>query len=177
MRKKVGGFTLIEVIVGVALFSLLAVTMTTLVVSLLKSARKAEAITMVKGEGEYALAAMASLVRFASLPVCSSAGGVKSLTVQKANLDVVSYRYYATPSPSYPQHLSSESGTMVTPLTSNRVVMTECGVTPIFTCATDESFVDICFWLDTVIGLDASEKAGAAGTAGMQFGTRVFLSN
>ena len=132
---------------------------------------------MVKGEGEYALAAMASLIKFAVLPVCGSTGGVESLTVRKTNRDVINYRYYATPSPSYPQHLSSESGTMVTALTSNRVVMTGCGATPIFTCAGDGSWVDICFWLDTVTGLDASERAGGMGTAGMQFGTRVYLRN
>jgi len=175
MGKILKGFTLVEVLVGVGLFSLLAVTMTTLVTALLKSARKAEAVTLVKGEGEYALSAMVNMVRFSSLPVCSTAGGGKSLTVQKR--DSISYRYYATPSPNYPQHLSSESGTMVTPLTSNRVVMTECGVIPIFTCAADESWVDICFWLDSAVGIDSSEKAGAVGTAGMQFRTRVFLRN
>ena len=169
MKRR--GFTLVEILVSMTLFVILAVSVTALVASLLRSARKAAVLGIAKTEGEYALMAMAEMVRYAGEVVCSAAdAGGQTLEVTKQNGDIINYRYYLTPLP----RISSESGALATPLNSSRVTLTACSGTTAFTCP-DPQTVDICFWADVPGGLDVSEKVGVS--SGIQFQTKVVLRN
>lgn len=158
------GYTLIELIVGFGLFALLATTVTMLIASLLQNARKAAAVAAAKTEGEYAMAAMAEMIRYSGGMTCSA----NSLTVGE-----VTYNLYTSGADA--GRMSSESGTMIQYLTSARLTATPCGGST-FVCP-DARTVEICFWLDTTGALDASEQAGGQSSNGVQFRTRVGLRN
>jgi hypothetical protein len=154
------GLSLIEVILGLALFSVLMITANVIMVSTLRDARKAEAVAVVKQEGGYAMSLMTSAIKFAQSVSCSG----NSVTILKTD----NSNYTFTLDTANKKLISSDGA-----ITSQNVVVNpdgSCGA--VFTCGINS--VSICYNVETKTGIDASEKAG---TSGVKFQTQVSMLN
>ena len=164
------GFSLVELMIGIGLTSLLLVSVNLLFFSGIRSSRKSSAIGEVDSEGRYVLGAIMQMVRYAKkIDACSS----NSLTVRRVNNDSVTYSVSVV---SGSEKISSSSAD----LTSSRVVISQCsGGTPFFNCpilggTTDMVEVDICFQMQSRTALDVTDRAGEQG---LEFKTKVTLEN
>lgn len=71
MQKK--GFTLVETVVAIGIFAILATIGSLLLFGALRGSKKASAISLVKTEGTFALDGMTSMLRFAQeVSVCTA---------------------------------------------------------------------------------------------------------
>lgn len=146
-------FSLVEILVGMGLFAILATTTAVMLLSAMRGARKAAAINIAKNEGQYALNAMTQMARFAKLAAC----GGTTLTLTKTDDTTVNY--------------SLVLGTIASgsaDLTSQKVAVAACSPN-MFTC--DGRNVQICFNIDSATAADVTE------TAGILFKTTVVLRN
>jgi prepilin-type N-terminal cleavage/methylation domain-containing protein len=178
MRRK--GFSLIEILLGMALFAMVMSAAMSVLYSSLKSSRKAAAVTSAKAEGAYALRAMESMIRFATDIECINNNTVKVYRVKEEGeeiQDVIVYELLSnriasrsantaeTPIPtSPPRYLTSTNMTVTT---------TTCLSAAMFTCSGDA--VAICFEINNVEGMDLTDKAGVGG--GLKFQTWVTARN
>ncbi len=72
MTKPKLGFTLIETLVGVGVFAVLAAMTSIMLFAALRGARRAAAVAQVRNEGSYAMGVMSQKLRFASgVPDCT----------------------------------------------------------------------------------------------------------
>jgi prepilin-type N-terminal cleavage/methylation domain-containing protein len=147
MSKR--GFSLIEVILGLALFSILISTAMAIMFSSVRSSRKAAAVALAKTEGAYAMQAMSRMIYFAGKITC---GPSTQLTVERMNLEKITYKL-----DTFNNRLASGSSN----LTSSEVKVTQGSCPAIFTC-TNKS-VNVCFVIDNANGMDVSDKAGVNG--------------
>jgi prepilin-type N-terminal cleavage/methylation domain-containing protein len=153
MKKK--GFSLMEVLLGLALFSMAMSTATVVMYSSLRSSRKAAAIAMAKAEGAYALSAMESMIKFATDVNCPAGG--QRVDVTRLNPGPkIAYTFDSG------NHRIASNGAA---LTSNKVSVSSCGTT--FSCA--GKTVEICFEIDNAGGIDVTESAGEFGGGGIRF--------
>jgi type II secretory pathway pseudopilin PulG len=171
MRKiNIKGFSLVELLVGVGLTSLLLVSVNLLFFSGIRGSRKSSAVNEVDSEGRYALGAMQQMIRYSRLIVsCSD----NALTIRRVNGDLVTYSVDLT---SGSEKISSTSAN----LTTQRVVVSGCSV-PFFGCpvlgsTTEQIEVNICFRLQSRTALDVSDTAGESGS-GFEYKTKVVLQN
>lgn len=169
MNRK--GFSLIEVLLGVTLFALLLVATTSIMISSLRSSRKAAAIALAKTEGAYALQAMGRMIKFAN-EIKSGDCTATSLTIQRTstnqnNNEPITYSLVSS-------HLASNSGALQSSLTSGDVSVTLGGCTQVFTCDANRRSVSICFTINNVKGQDVTDNAG---TNGIMFQSMVTILN
>lgn len=146
-----------EAIVGLALFSIMMTAVTVMLVSTLRETRKATAISVIKNEGQLAMASMAQLVRFAKSASCVSGN---QLNVERQNGDMVTYLLSGG-------QIASQSSK----LTSTRLTVTGCLSGNMFSCP-DTRTVDICFTAE-----NASAGGAVTDTAGVNFEARIVLRN
>jgi prepilin-type N-terminal cleavage/methylation domain-containing protein len=162
MTKK--GFSLIEIVMGLALFSMLMVTATSIMTSTIRTSRKSAAISLAKNEGASALKAMTQMLRYASKLSC--AADSKSVQMTKSgSTDTITYVCDEVTSP---HRISSSSATMTIFLTSEDVNITN----GLFTCVGNT--VTIRYQIDNVEGVDVTDKAA---TSGLAFQTMVTVLN
>lgn len=169
------GFSLIEIIVGMALMSLLFLLVGSVLPTIFKSSRKAAAINIAKSEGAYSLKTIVNTVKFAKNIVCSS--DYLMLEVNKANLDQGVYSF-----DSANDAILFTDGTIANPgsdeffLTSDRVNVNLTGCSnKMFECTSQNKSVTICFGINNVDGLDVTDSA--ANSNGILFRTQVVLTN
>ncbi len=117
------GFTLIEVVVALGIFTVLAVVSSTLMFSILRGAKKAAAVAAVRTEGEYAMDALTSHLRFARQINSCSASQISFTSVDNTSI-TFSCQLDPTTKTNY---LADSSGR----LTSPEVTLVSCNV---FTC-------------------------------------------
>jgi prepilin-type N-terminal cleavage/methylation domain-containing protein len=149
MKKQ--GFSLIEILVGVGLFSVLTVIVTTLMISSIRTSRKAAAVAVAKNEGAYALRAMEEQIRYAADVNCTAGGN--SIDLHKIGTNQLIT--YSLDTSSH-QIASSSSH-----LTSGDVTVDQGGCPYIFDCTPNS--VSICFTVDNANGMDVTDKAGING--------------
>lgn len=157
------GFSLIEILVGVALFAVLGTVSSVMLLSTMRGARKAEVINIAKNEGQFALNSITQMARFAKAATC---GSTISLTLTKTDDTDVSYDLVTV----------TGRGTIASgsaDLTSQKMNVTECAG-GMFTC--NGRNVRICFNIDAAGASDVTESAGTVGT-GIKFVTTVVLRN
>jgi prepilin-type N-terminal cleavage/methylation domain-containing protein len=161
---KLKGFSLIEIILGLALFSMVMSSSMVVMYSSLRSSRKAAAIAMAKAEGAYTLGAMEYMIRFAKNVVCNTGN---SLTVTRLN----------STTPIVYTFSGSQIASNGAALTSNNVRVSSCG--PTFTCSpvNEGKMVEICFQIDNAGGIDVTDRAGALGGNGIRFHSWVTSRN
>lgn len=150
------GYSLIEILIGLALFALVAVVVNMLLFSSLKSGRKAAAITSARTEGGYVLNAILTTIKYArSIESCTQ----DAIRVINQDGQTLTYRWKTDTDP---DSMASESGSLVSSLTSSRVAVSQPAECPggIFSCSGGESVV-VCFAVDNAGGTDTSDKAGA----------------
>lgn len=164
---KQRGFTLIELMIGIGLTSVLLVSVNLLFFSGIRSSRKSSAIGETDSEGRFVMGAIQQMVRYArKIDTCSN----YSLTVRRVNGDAVTYNVILT---SGSEKISSSSAD----LTTSRVVVSPCSAgAAVFTCSGSPQLttVDICFKLQNRTALDVSDTAGESG---LVYRTRVTLEN
>lgn len=158
MRKA---FSLVEIVVALGLFAILATTISTLLLTTLRGARKSAAIGIVKNEAQTAMTSMAQTLRFAQSVDCSVADQV---TVVDQNGGTVVYQY---------QLASTRIMRGLVALTSPNSVVSRCGITSVFICS--GRVVDICFTADAAGAADVTTQA--EGATGIRFEARVTLRN
>lgn len=177
MKNAKGGFTLVELLLGIALFAVVFSAAGVVLFSSLRSSRKAAAVNVAKSEGAYALRAMSDMIRYAEAVQCHATN--LRLQVTRTNRNQLVYRF---DSASTPDKIASASGTFTSSgttidLTSENVNVTipaDCGGA-MFTCAPNNRSVSICFMVDNVAGVDVTDRA--MGTEGILFRTQVSVLN
>lgn len=176
-KMKSRGFSLIEILIGITLVGLVFSVAGTVLFSTLKSSRKAEAIAIAKSEGAYAIQAIGSSIRYAKSIICG--GSNLKLQINKSDTDSLVYSYVT----STPNKIASSSGTISSPGTAINVTtngvqlsLSQCGG-EMFTCNASNTAVNICFAIDTVNGIDVSDKAMGTGVNGIVFKTGIGLVN
>lgn len=158
MKKAFG---LVEIIVALGLFAILATTISALLLTTLRGARKSASIGIVKNEAQTAMTAMTQMIRFAQAAACST--DRVDLTDQNG-LAVV---YQLTGS------ALMQGGVA---LTSPNSRISRCGGTgSVFTCNSNNSVVDVCFTADAAWATDTTTQA--EGATGIRFEARVTLRN
>lgn len=117
------GFTLIEVVVAVGVFALLAVIGSSLLFNILRGSKKAAAISSIRSEGAVVMDALNSHLRFArSIDACSSS----SVQVTTVNDNTLTFACLADAANGL-NYIASGSARLTTPV----VTVTNCNV---FTC-------------------------------------------
>jgi prepilin-type N-terminal cleavage/methylation domain-containing protein len=173
------GFSLIEILIGAALFAIVFSTAGVVIFSTLRGSRKTIAVTTAKSEGEYALSVMTDDIKFADKVTCDATG--MKLQVDKSSSDRLVYSFDSSVSP---DKIKWVSGTLVSPgpitadLTSEKIVVTipaaDCtGV--MFVCDAAQNAVKICFAAGNASGTDTSDLVNSVN--GIVFKTSVTLIN
>jgi prepilin-type N-terminal cleavage/methylation domain-containing protein len=80
--KKSSGFTLIEMLVAMAVLGTLVVIGSNMFFTILKSSSKTRVLTEVKQNGDFALNVMSRMIRNAKLITSSCNGGMSSLSIK-----------------------------------------------------------------------------------------------
>lgn len=80
-RKTRRGFTLIEILIVVGVFSILALTASMTFFNLLKSSTKSRTVTMVKQNGDYAMGVMTRMIRNARKVTSACPGNAEEITI------------------------------------------------------------------------------------------------
>lgn len=177
MNKR--GFTLIEILIGLALVSMVFLVAATVLFSSFKSSRKTSAVAMAKAEGAYVIRLVSDMIKFAPKVTCSA--DYLRIQVDRKDLSSGVYLFDNTVTPT---NISYKSGTLDgydgvvdLDLTSNKVIVSlaECGG-KMFDCTDQNRTVSICFAIDNAAGADVSDKALGTG-GGIVFKTQVTLVN
>lgn len=156
------GFTLIEVLIALAVFSVLGMMTTVILVGALQGAKKAAAVALVKNEGARVINTMTQMLKYSpSVTACSG----NSITFQpRADTSkLAEFLCVGT------DHIASRSADLSDPeisLTSGKVEMTTCSIT----CPSLQQ-VNIEFKLRMKVGSFATENADTT------FKTQIGLRN
>lgn len=150
------GFTLIETVVGVGIFSVVIIMGTLMMVSTIRASKKASAVALIRNEGTNALNIMTSYIRYASALDCTSAPSSITITPSSGN------QFDFTCSGNT---IASNSAS----LTSSSVKVSSCDI---FSNCVANTSVDIYFFL-TKTGTSLPIEQ----TASSDFGTTVVLRN
>lgn len=152
------GFTLIEVLIALAVFSVLGMMTTVILVGALQGAKKAAAVALVKNEGARVINTMTQMLKYSpSVTACTT--NPYSITFQPRVGDRDLTRFFCTS-----DSIASNSATAE--LTSGKVEMTTCSIT----CPSLQQ-VNIEFKLRMKVGSFATENADTT------FKTQIGLRN
>lgn len=142
---KKNGFTLIEILVVIGIFGILAVIGTSMFFSILKGSTKTRVLAEVKQNGNYAISVMGRMIRNAkSIESCPGS----SITIENQDRDSTTFSCSGG-------RVASNSAY----LTSDKVAVTNC--TNVFTCnlGVSPNVVTIDFTLSQAMGTRAEETA------------------
>lgn len=127
------GFTLIELLVAMGIFLTLSTVIFSIIVTVLRGAKKSDSIISVRQNGEYAIDQIVKTLRFAisldypnpiggTMPACSSTGTiVQDVRITKVDL---SQNIFSCPSSSnYPNYITFDGGMLTN---SSNVVVKSC---------------------------------------------------
>jgi prepilin-type N-terminal cleavage/methylation domain-containing protein len=81
LKKPRAGFTLIEILVVMGIFGILAVFGTQMLFSIMKGSIKSRSLTVVKENGEYVINMMERAIRDAQTVFCLSGGAIKAISL------------------------------------------------------------------------------------------------
>ena len=157
-------FTLIEVVVAIGVFALLATVGTVLLFSILRGSKKAAAAVLVRTEGAQAMAALTSHLRFAR-QVDTCTGSLITLTTVDNTKLTFSCLTAGSPPNTY---LASNSAR----LTSAAVNLTGCAA--VFSCAPAAPLTQT---VNIKFSLTRSGATVAESTASVDFQSQVGLRN
>lgn len=149
------GFTLIETVVGVGIFSVVIIMGTLMMVSTIRASKKASAVALIRNEGTNALNIMTSYIRYASALTCTSASSITIIPSSGNQFDFTCSG----------NTIASNSAS----LTSSSVKVSSCDI---FSNCVANTSVDIYFFL-TKTGTSLPIEQ----TASSDFGTTVVLRN
>lgn len=160
MKNKKTGFTLIEILMGFALLSVLLVTVNAVIFNSLKSARRTEATNKAKSEGALLIDRISKDIQFSqNISNCTAT----SLTLERPDLTTVTYDLNGTYIRADGANISS----------SSVIIRNHADCAEMFTCA--QSYVTVCFGINTVAGSDASDVARSGGD--IKFSNQVIRRN
>ncbi len=167
MTKK--GFSLIEIVLGMSLFSVLLVTANMVIFSSLKSARKSAGLDAVRREGAYLLDLITKEIQYSSAISQPCNGNTITLT-RPDNATLLTFNLDTT-------EQQMEQGVAV--LNSGDVVVKlhpDCATA--FTCSVEPNprYVNVCFAVETSNGADQTDWATSDGT-GIKFSRQVLRKN
>lgn len=115
------GFTLIEMLIALAVFSMLGVMATVILVGALQGAKKAAAVALVKNEGSRVINTMTQMLKYStSVTLC----GGNSVTFQPRTDTSNPAVFACLPPGAGPYYIASNSAN----LTSGNVEMTSCNI-------------------------------------------------
>jgi prepilin-type N-terminal cleavage/methylation domain-containing protein len=163
-RKNCAGFSLIEMLVVIFVFSILGVVSTQILALSLRSSQKSESIGEVRANLEYAVSTMERLLRNAKSVDCDTS----TLTKLEYEGEYGGNVYFELVSSGSDTYIASASSAVR--LTSNRVKITNA---EIFSCNNDPPGVPPTVTI-RLVGQDAALEAGAEG-ASVTVETRVQL--
>ena len=147
---------------ALGLFAILATTVSALLLTTLRGARKSAAIGIVKNEAQTAMTSMAQKLRFARSVDCT--GGADRVDLVDQNGGAVVY-----------QLVSGALMQGAIALTSPNSTINRCiGSSSVFTCNGGRT-VDICFTANATGAVDVTTQA--EGATGIGFEARVTLRN
>ena len=123
MKKNIKGFSLIEMLVVLVIFSVLAILATQTIFLSLRSSRKASNIVVVREELDYAMSIMERHLKGAkSWEDCTPAGfDEEVINYRDENGDSVSFTCYLAADDEY-----IASGSSAVRLTSDEIIITSC---------------------------------------------------
>lgn len=156
--RNIRGFTLVEILVALAVFSMLGVMTTVMIVGALQGAKKAAAVALVKNEGSRVINIMTQMLKFSTgVTAC----GGNSVTFQPRS-DGSNPAVFACVG-SRPYYIASNSASLM----SDKVEMTSC----VISCDALVKQVNVNFTIQVKGTTFASEKAETA------FKTQIGLRN
>lgn len=158
------GFTLIEVVVAIGVFAVLATVGSVLLFSILRGSKKAAAVAAVRTEGAQVMAALTSHLRFARQVNACTGSLITFTTVDNTSL---TFSCLTTGSPPN-TFLASNSAR----LTSEAVNLTSCAA--VFSCAPAAPLTQT---VNIKFSLTRSGATVAEGTASVDFQSEVGLRN
>lgn len=155
--RNTKGFTLIEMLIALAVFSMLGVMTTVIMVGALQGAKKAAAVALVKNEGSRVINTMTQMLKYStSVTLC----GGNSVTFQPRT-DTSNAAVFACLGAG-PYYIASNSASLI----SDKVEMMSCSIS----CPSVQQ-VNIGFTLQMKNATFATEKAVTT------FGTQIGLRN
>lgn len=157
------GFTLVEMVVSIGIFSVVIIMGTLMMVSTIRASKKASAVALVRNEGTSALNIMTSYIRYASAATCTS---TSSITITPSNGGQIIFNCGTVDNVNY--YIASNSAR----LTSGNVNVSSCSIFPNCEPNTSVTSIDIYFSL-TKTGTSLPIEQ----TASSDFGTTVVLRN
>lgn len=170
--KIKNGFTLIETLVVITIFAILAVLVTLTISASLQSSKKSEASSRVRSELEYAVGIMERQLRNADLIVdCNNAA--TPYLIKYKDRDGVSAQFILINDDEAIARIASQSGQLMQGpyLTSDKIKVTEAA----FTCTKDENNPNVPESIDISLSAVSQEEGITAGRASID--TKVILRN
>jgi prepilin-type N-terminal cleavage/methylation domain-containing protein len=158
--KKHNGFTLIEILLGLSLFSVLLVTVNLVIFNTLKAARRTEAVNRSRSEGALIIDRISREIEFSqNVTACAA----NSLSLTRPNLTTAVYALVGT--------TVRLNGTTIS---SSQVTVSNHPDCPaMFTCTA--GFITVCFGINTPVGTDSSDVANSTGA--IKFSNQVIRRN
>lgn len=94
-KKRYNGFTMIELMVALAIFSLIAIGMMSVAISTIKSQRRAFSIQIIEESSRYILESIIKEIRMSVINT-NSGSNLTSLNVTNIDNDIIEYQFYAS---------------------------------------------------------------------------------
>lgn len=135
------GITLVEILVAMAVFTVLMTSVTMVLTATLRAANRAAVVTKIKSEGTYIMDSMATVLRYAESVSCSP-DGIDGYAI--ANLASATNNIFYDCLP-VPNRIASDS----VALNSSEVLVSGCQIIPSDDC----SRIDIQFSLQDASGV------------------------
>lgn len=143
------GFTLLEMLIALALVGILLGTANVFLYTTLRNARKASALSSAKSAGSYAVNSMVQMIRYARSAVCTPTPNGNLLTVTRGTRDIVGYDFDII-NYTYDVNnllIASTSGNPSRPVGTINLTPADIAIAPcaggVFTCSNQT--VSICF--------------------------------
>ncbi len=155
-KLHVRGFTLIEMILYVAICSVLLLSLSTMFTYLLGSRVKGQAITEVNQQGFFTMNLMTSAIRNASsvdIPLMGNSSSTLSITTQLAPLNPTVFTLSST------TLMVTEAGGVSIPLTNSRLVVSSLLFENISSASSTDKIIRISYTLSYTSGSPKQEYA------------------
>lgn len=122
------GFTLVEMLVVIALLGILTVSISEILFSVIRSSTKGEITKEVKQNGDYALAIIDQMTRNASDAACTGASSKYSITNPDGNVTTIDCNNTSFPSQisSASAYIAGPTPTIVQAITNTNVAVSSC---------------------------------------------------
>lgn len=171
-KKDQKGFTIVEVLVSVALLAVIGFMMNAMLLNAMRAILKAQSVKEVKQSGDFAMSVILQRLRNAlSFTGCS--GTSDAITITNHDGTTTTLTTAEIPSGSGQYKIISDTGGTIQILTSSNNVTVNTGNTLQFTCNTTTGTIDVRFVLDHV----ATANLPFEQRASIPYSSRVVLRN